>query len=147
MSHTTHGQDVGVLIKLIHDRLEVLANKHLKQFDLTLSQIRVLGFLRDRQGGVSSQKDIQAYLKVSHPTVVGLLNRLESKGFVVCEIDANDRRMKNVSLSQKEARIGAYMEASKDEMERMLMKGLDGTEIALLRRLLRVVYRNIEEAG
>ena len=140
-------EDIGVLIKLIHDRLDAFANKHLKQFDLTLSQVRVLDFLRSRQGQVSSQKDIQDHLMVSHPTVVGLLSRLEGKGFIACETDARDRRMKNVSLTAKEATVNEFMEHSKDEMERRLMAGLSEAEVALLRRLLSVVYRNVQGTG
>lgn len=140
-------QDIGVLIKFINDRLDALANKHLKQFDLTLSQVRVIAYLHSQHGQVSSQKDIQRHLKVAHPTVVGLLNRLESKGFIVCERDANDRRMKNISLTPKEAQVRAYMERSKNEMERQMMRGLDEAKVAQLRRLLATVYKNIENSS
>lgn len=46
-------------------------------------------------------KDVETYLEVSHPTVVGLLSGLESRGLVSCVFDSDDKRMKSVYLTDE----------------------------------------------
>ncbi|UKI15126.1 MAG: hypothetical protein L6V85_04040 [Clostridiales bacterium] len=55
----------------------------------------------DKSGGKSMQKDVETYLEVSHPTVVGLLSGLESRGLVSCVFDSDDKRMKSVYLTDE----------------------------------------------
>ena len=68
--------DIGHLIKIVDEQLKKRFDKDLQKFDLTLSQMRVLWFLKSK-GGRTSQKDIEDFLQVSHPTVVGLISRLK----------------------------------------------------------------------
>lgn len=46
-------------------------------------------------------KDVETYLEVSHPTVVGLLSGLESRGLVSCVFDSDDKRMKSVYITDE----------------------------------------------
>ena len=68
-------KDVGYFIKNINDRLKVRADADLKSYNLTLAQSRVLAFLNN-QGGSATQKEIEVFLEVSHPTVVGIVSRM-----------------------------------------------------------------------
>ena len=65
-------KDVGYLIKYINDKLKVKADAELKQYNLTLTQSRVFAFLNSC-GGQATQKEIEVFLEVSHPTVVGIV--------------------------------------------------------------------------
>lgn len=76
------------------------ADEDLKRHDLTLTQTRVLGFLAE-MGGQATQKEIEDDLQVSHPTVVGLVSRMEQKGFLTTRPDPMDRRNKLVELTEK----------------------------------------------
>ena len=58
--------DVGYLIKRIHDKLAVRADAELKQYHLTMSQGRVFLYLSSR-GGQATQKEIETFLGVAHP--------------------------------------------------------------------------------
>ena len=75
--------DVGYLIKRINDKLAVRADAELKQYHLTMSQGRVFLYLSSR-GGQATQKEIETFLGVAHPTVVGLVSRMEQSGYVTC---------------------------------------------------------------
>ncbi len=68
-------------IKYISDKVRQKADNNLKDHNLTLSQVRVLRFLTC-VGGSCSQKEIEDYLQVSHPTVVGIVSRMEQSGFL-----------------------------------------------------------------
>ena len=66
--------------------MKALGDNDLKTQDLTFSQAQVLVVI-ERNGGTIAQKEIEKILDVSHPTIVGLVNRLHEKGFVECEVD------------------------------------------------------------
>ena len=89
--------DVGYLIKRINDKLAARADAELKQFNLTMSQCRVFLYLSSR-GGQATQKEIETFLDVAHPTVVGLVSRMEQSGYVTCW-PCEDGRNKNVKLT------------------------------------------------
>ena len=101
--------DVGYLIKRIHDKLAVRADAELKQYHLTMSQGRVFLYLSSR-GGQATQKEIETFLGVAHPTVVGLVSRMEQSGYVTCW-PCEDGRNKNVKLT-------AQAEALDKDMQR-----------------------------
>lgn len=137
--------DVGLLIKGIHEQLEKRANLMLRQFDLTLTQTRVLFYLHDHQGEKTTPKDIEDYFGVTHPTVVGLLQRLEGKGFIVSEPDEGDRRCRVVRLAADGPLDRVLCKMPPESMEPMLTRGLTPAEIAQLRRSLEIVYQNVQE--
>lgn len=137
-------QNIGFLIKVISDRMKALGDNNLREHELTFSQMQVLGVV-DRNGGTIAQKEIERILDVSHPTIVGLVNRLQDKGFVICETDETDRRSKIVSLSDKAMSLGRTMREKRDAAESGMLEGLSDEEIEQLDTLLRKVYRNVEE--
>lgn len=140
-----HNDDIGFLIKRISDCIQKTANQHLKQFDLTLSQARILLYLRGRKGIKTSQKDIEDDFQVTHPTVIGILNRLEGKGFVKSEIDSEDKRVKNIYLTEKVTAVYSAMDDFEKTTEERLLQGLTNGRIQELRLLLKSVYKNIQD--
>lgn len=137
-------EDIGLLNKRIQDAVEKQANLNLKQLDLTLQQVRVLGYIK-RQGGSVSQKMIAEYLGVSGPTTAGILQRLEAKGFIVYSVSAHDKRSNIISITEKEDLIRQAMGNHHDKTEAILCKGFSEEEKKQLLSLLRRVYRNILE--
>lgn len=136
-------KDIGYLIKNINDRLKVNADADLKNFNLTLAQSRVLAFLNSK-GGKAVQKEIEGFLEVSHPTVVGIVSRMEQNGFVTCFFSEDDRRNKIVTLTPKAETIGKDMESHVLENEAILLSGLSDSEVAQLKELLNKIYANLE---
>ncbi len=83
-----------------------------------MSQGKVLGFLLN---GPKSQKDIQDYMQVSAASVSELISKLEVKTLVCREKSENDRRLVNISLTEK----------GKKETEEFLNIDKDDTSIPL----------------
>jgi len=137
--------DIFPWVKLISDYIEKAANQHLKPFNLTLSQIRILNFLRERKGEKTSQKDIEDYFEVTHPTVIGILKRLERKGFVTSEFDSEDKRVKNIYLTENEDSVYNAMDDFKKTTEQKLLQGLTTVQIQEVRSLLKSFYENIQD--
>ena len=133
--------DVGYLIKRINDKLTVKVDAELKQFNLTTSQCRVFLYLSSR-GGQGTQKEIETFLGVSHPTVVGLVSRMEQNGYVMCW-PCEDGRNKNVKLTPKAEDIDKEMKKNKQANEQKLLESLSPEESEKLRDLLLKVVQHL----
>ena len=102
---------IGCLLKMITDKIKIQADANLAQHDLTLTQSRVLGYLA-RNGGTATQKEIEGFLQVSHPTVAGVIGRMEQKGFVSCRPDPADKRSKLVCQTPRATEIAHQVDLS-----------------------------------
>lgn len=136
-------KDIGYLIKNINDKLKVKADADLKHSNLTLSQSRVLAFL-DNQGGQATQKEIEVYLEVAHPTVVGIISRMEQNGHLRCWVDETDKRNKIVALTEQAKALGEEMEQRLSANEEKLLASFSEEEIKKLRQMLLTIYHNLE---
>lgn len=133
--------DVGYLIKSINDKLKVRADAELKKYHLTMSQSRVLVYLRSR-GGQATQKEIETFLDVAHPTVVGLVSRMEQSGYVTCW-PCEDGRNKYVKLTPQAEAIDKDMQENMHANEEMLLAPLSPEERERLRDLLLTVAEHL----
>ena len=136
-------QDVGYKLKLITEKLKVRADADLKRHQLTLTQSRVLAFLNEK-GGEATQKEIEDHLQVSHPTVVGIVSRMEQNGFLDTWFDPADRRNKMVRLTEKAHQMGRTMQQVTKEREQILLRSFSPAEAAELKRMLDRILKNIE---
>jgi DNA-binding MarR family transcriptional regulator len=65
--------------------------------DLSLTQVRVLGILQDRQARMSA---LAAYLGLDKSTMSGLIDRAVARGLVIRSQDPADRRATLVTVSE-----------------------------------------------
>ncbi len=137
-------RQIGYLMKVINDRIKVNADADLKEHNLTLTQSKVLAFL-NRQGGQSTQKEIEAFLNVTHPTVVGVVTRMEANGFLNSWLDPSDKRNKIVALTEEARSAGLEMENKIEEFERKMTRGLSDEQVARFIDTLEHIYRNLSE--
>lgn len=133
---------IGYQFKLISDKLKVHADADLKNQGLTLAQSRVLTFLNE-QDGIATQKEIEDFLQVSHPTVVGLVSRMEQNELVETWFDPENRRNKMVRLTEKSKKIGENMDEVTEQHDKALLNGLSEQEQAELNRMLDIILKNL----
>lgn len=136
-------KDVGYLIKNINDKLKTRADSDLMKLNLTLTQSRVLALLINA-GGVSTQKEIEMFLEVSHPTVVGIITRMEQKGYVKCHFDQKDRRNKIVEITDIAKDLGSSLEEQINKNGQRMLKSLSEEEVKKLKEMLTIIYKNME---
>ncbi len=136
-------RDIGYLIKNIHDKLKAKADADLKHYNLTLAQSRVLAYLHSN-GGQATQKEIEVFLEVSHPTVVGIVSRMEQNGHVTSRIDEQDKRNKIVKLTEAAEALVMDMEQDISANERKMLDSLSEEDAQRLREMLLAVYKNLE---
>ena len=83
-------------------------------------------------------------MNVAHPTVAGIVSRLEKNVFLKCYVDEADKRNKIVCLTEKAIAVGEQMNAEIEMNEKMLLKNLSDDDINSLRRILKTIYKNLE---
>lgn len=77
-------------------------NRVAAEHDLSLTQLRVLGILRDREPAMA---ELATYLGLERSTVSGLIDRAAQRGLVRKATDAVDGRSVRVSLTAQARRL------------------------------------------
>lgn len=133
---------IGPLLKQIHDALEKESNQMLKPDDLTMAQIHLLFTLKDREDGTCTLKELEKVLHVAQSTTVGIVKRLEQKGFVERCGDASDKRIKIAKITP--AGLDACKQAQEglQKVEQRLLTGLSEAEVAIFIELLQKVRKS-----
>ena len=90
----------GHLIRILHWCTDQAMTAALEAQELTSAQGHIMGYLSHRQTP-PCPRDIEEAFHLSHPTVSGLLSRLEQKGFLRLCPDPEDRRCKRIYLEEK----------------------------------------------
>ena len=90
----------GHYVRILHWCTDQRITNALAQMELTASQGPILGYIAHRKSPPCA-RDIEEEFHLSHPTVSGLLTRLEKKGFVEFRPDASDRRCKRICILEK----------------------------------------------
>jgi DNA-binding MarR family transcriptional regulator len=137
--------NTGFYIKRISDFIEADANKALEQYGLTCAQARVLNFLLKTQDRTIIQKDIEEYLEIKHPTVIGILQRMEAKGLVTSTVDPQDKRQKIITLTDSAFELEKTITDHVADAEQRMAVGLTDEEVDCIKRLLYKVYKNISQ--
>ena len=92
----TSDNDLGLIISKLARKLHEAPGERLQKEELTPSQAMILRYLQSQNQPVS-QRQIEQWSEKSHPTVNGLLSRLQSKGFIDITVDPLDRRQRLIT--------------------------------------------------
>lgn len=137
---------VGFLFKQINTVYEKDINNQLKGIGITSSQCEVLDYLFHCDKEEVNQKDIERALNLKNPTVTGLLQRLDEKGYVLIVPNGKDKRKKNVYLTEKAYDIQKRMESDRRRIDKNLTLGMSRREVQALQKMLNRVLYNVSEA-
>ena len=120
-------------------------DQQFQEMELTAMQSYVLRYLHDRAGEVVYPKDIEQRFHLTHPTVSGLLARLEAKGFIVCTPDPDDRRCKRVTATEKAEQSHLRIRDTFHALEQETLQNFSPEEVQTLLRLLDRAIENLSE--
>lgn len=131
--------DCGRLIKQIHDEMGKRANNALRSEDMTVMQLEALIQLDAAPEKRCSLKELERQLHVAQSTTVGIIARLEQKGFVKSFSDHADRRVKLVQITQAGLDCLEASTKGRNEAEAALLSALTETEKEIFHVLLKKV--------
>lgn len=136
-------KSIGGMIKYISDKVRQKADNNLKDHNVTLSQVRVLNFLW-RENGSCSQKQIEDFLQVSHPTVVGLVSRMEQSGYIQTSVSPDDKRNKIVTVTDSGMSLACELCRYMEDIDKRMLVGLTDEQQEQLADMLYIVAQNFE---
>jgi DNA-binding MarR family transcriptional regulator len=108
-----------------------------------MSQAMVLEFLNNTSDVEFTPKAIEQHFNLRHPTVSGILKRLEKNGFITTTVNSLDRRAKDIHLTPKANEIDKKAKQHQAHLDETFVKGFTQDEIETLRKLLLRVQNNI----
>lgn len=136
----------GHLVRILHWCCDQTMTEALNKMDLTASQGRLMAFVAHRGQQPTYARDVEQALHLTHPTVSGLLSRLEQKGFVELITDPDDRRSKRIVISEKGLACHERMHAVIIENESRIVHGFTEEEKTLLAQFLQRAIENVHPA-
>ena len=139
------GRRIGPRVRILSNTIRLNIDRKLSALDLTAQQSFVLRYLWEHDSQVIYPKDIERRFNLTHPTVSGLLQRLEGKGFIVCEPDPDDRRYKRVTLTPPARECQQEICRHIHAMEQTMTNGMTDAEQAQLHSLLARLIENLTE--
>ena len=132
----------GHLVRILHSCTDQKITSALASMELTAAQGPILGFI-ERAPRPPCSRDIEEAFRLSHPTVSGLLSRLEKKGFVELRTDEQDRRCKRIYVLQKGMELDETMHQTIRNTEEALVQSFTEEEKAQFAALLQRAIDNL----
>jgi MarR family transcriptional regulator, organic hydroperoxide resistance regulator len=118
---------VLALHRTAHHTLHALSSS-LAHLNLTAAEINALANLADR--GALSVRELSAETGTRATTLTGVLDRLESRGYLTRELDATDRRSFRLPLTEAGQAVAERVRAAVTDLERDALSRLSATQIA-----------------
>ena len=134
---------VGPRLKRISNALDRKRTLDMEDMELTSSQGFVLGYLTRHSAEPVTPGDLGRHFGLSHPTVTGILQRLEAKGFIRYAEDVGDRRKKRICVTEKALEVHQQVLQRFQETETLITQGMTERELGELLALLDRVIENI----
>ena len=128
-------EHIGPQIKRLNAAFYQAANSAARRSGLTGTQAFVLGHLA-RQEGALCARDLEQCFGLRHPTVSGILQRLEGRGMIACTPDARDHRCKRIAVTPAGLQSVQQAEQALDAVEQAALGGFSPAQRAEFRQLL-----------
>jgi MarR family transcriptional regulator, organic hydroperoxide resistance regulator len=120
-------QKIQQLIDLYQKKIKWTQIKGISDLDITLPQyFALMTIFTVKQ---CSMKDLAVSLRVSYPTVTGVIDRLERHGYVTRLRNNLDRRVVNVKLSDKGLKMAKKINMRRFEYLKEALKSLTDDEL------------------
>lgn len=144
MKDCTH--NLGPRLRYLNNRITQYMDQQFQTLDLTSTQSFVLHYLILHEQETVYPKDIEKRFQLTHPTVSGVLQRLEAKDFISIEPDQIDRRCKCIRLTDRARRCDEAVGKAFDTLEQLMCSGMCPEERQQLLRLLDLAAENLRNS-
>ena len=117
----------GHMVRVLNCAISQSLSAALAEMELTSAQGRIMGYIAMTPEPPCA-KDVEEKFHLSHPTVSGLLARLEKKGFIEFRPDEKDKRCKRIFMLPKGADCNERIYHVIQENEKKLVTGFSEAE-------------------
>ena len=136
---------IGKILKIVSNYMDKDMNNCLSDYNITRSQMGILIYIQvaECKNIEANQVDIEKEFNLKNPTVTGLINRLEEKGYIKRVRSDKDKRYNKLELTESGREILNKGKRKAQENEEKLLKILPDDEIKELKRILTKIVNNI----
>ena len=136
---------IGKILKIVSNYMEKDMNNCLSDYNITRSQMGILIYIQvaECKNIEANQVDIEKEFNLKNPTVTGLINRLEEKGYIKRVRSDKDKRYNKLELTESGREILNKGKRKAQENEEKLLKILTEDEMRELKRILTKIVNNI----
>ena len=136
---------IGKILKIVSNYMDKDMNNCLSDYNITRSQMGILIYIQvaECKNIEANQVDIEKEFNLKNPTVTGLINRLEEKGYIKRVRSDKDKRYNKLELTESGREILNKGKRNAQENEEKLLKILTDDEIKELKRILTKIVNNI----
>ncbi len=120
-------------------------NDELAPEGITLRQCQVLGFLA--LAGPLAQNELAERMRIEPPTLVGILDRMERDGWIRRTACPGDRRRKLIQPQAAAKPVWERIVKVARRLRGKATRGMTASEKVTLRRLLKLVQKNIKQGA
>ena len=138
-----HRNYIGPRCKHLNILAERCISQTLGDLDLTPVQSHVVSYLICTRENPPCQRDLETFFSLSHPTVSGILSRLEEKGYITFEPDPSDRRRKRIAATEKAKVCAEHTKGVLEEIEEQMLTGFSPEERAVFTDFLNRAIKNL----
>lgn len=135
----------GHYLRILHSSTDQAMSAALASMELTAAQGHIMGYITHRPQPPCA-RDIEQAFQLSHPTVSGILTRLEKKGFIEFRPDEADRRCKRIYILPKGMELDETMHRTIRATEDRLVQDFTPEEKEQFTQLLLRAIHNMGES-
>jgi len=136
--------EILISIRKILRSLNLESKKIQKEYGVSIPQLMCLDYLGGKKDYRSTQINIARYLNLNSSTMSGIIDRLETKGFVARLPNPDDKRTVYISLTAKGAKL---LEASPQLLHKQLSRRLEKLppeKINEINNALKILVRSLD---
>ncbi|MGI5971138.1 MAG: MarR family winged helix-turn-helix transcriptional regulator [Oscillospiraceae bacterium] len=134
----------GYPFRRIRNAYEQIFNNKLRPYGITISQIEILAYLCVNSGRTIVLKDLEREFHLNHSTVIGIIRRLEDKGYVSSKSCDFDRRSRIIAATEAGMEFTASMKENIDSIDRLVTRNMTEEQAEQLYGLLLIAMDNLK---
>ena len=142
MNDVDFRQSIGYWVGAVARANEQAVNAALAPHGVTIRQVQVLACLKLFDG--PAQNQLAEIIGVEPPTLVRVLDRMESAGWIARQDDPSDRRRKLVRATKKVEPVWATIVEQGTAVETRATKGIRKADLKTARQVLETMMANLE---
>lgn len=121
--------------------IKALDSELRKEVGITFGQWKVMVMLVNQNG--MTQKEIADKLGLEGPTLIPIIDKMETEGLVVRKVDLHDRRNNRIYHTQKARNLWNRMTSCALKVRKLAVKNIPDDKISDLTGVLKQMYENL----
>jgi len=135
---------IGVLVHDVARMRKTIFDQAVKEMGITRAQWWALSNLSRHKTEGMNQSDLARALNVGKPTIGGLIDRLTEKGMVERRSHGDDRRVKNIYITDHGYDLIYYMSPIAASLNTVFLEGIQEQDIQVAEAVLQRLKENLQ---